>query len=64
MRQPNTFNHCLTADHMARLRALSDHWGVSRSEMIRRLIDDAFCQLYPVRMLQPPPGAPMPGEAP
>jgi len=42
MRQPNSFNHCLTLDHMARLRALADQWGVSRSEMIRRLIDAAW----------------------
>lgn len=61
-KQPSTVAHSLTPDHLARLRALADHWGVSRSEMIRRLIDDAFCVLYPVRPLQPPPGVPMPGE--
>lgn len=61
-RRQSLLHLSLTHDHHARLRVLADHSGMTRSEMVRRMIDDAFCTLYPVRPLQPPPGVPMPGS--
>lgn len=48
-------NTSLTHDHRARLGALAEHHGVSLSDMLRRLIDEAFRALYPSRRLTDSP---------
>lgn len=47
MGRPLTISLSLTAEHMARLERLAAHFGVSRSEMLRRLIDQGYTMPWP-----------------
>lgn len=47
MKRAKVIHLSLTPDHDARLRELARHYGIGRSDAVRRMIDLAFWDLYP-----------------